>query len=53
MLDKFYGLVGDAVDDAGGKVVKFMGDAALMVFPEDSTREAVEALRTLKADADF
>jgi len=34
-LNAFYLMTDDAVDAAGGLVVKFMGDAALIVFPED------------------
>jgi len=52
MLDEFYELVGDVTEDAGGKVVKFGGDAALIVFPENTANQAVEALRSLKTRAD-
>ena len=51
MLDEFYYLVDQVVAKAGGRVVKFMGDAALMVFPEDSAPQAVAALGELKERA--
>jgi class 3 adenylate cyclase len=42
----------DAVGAAGGLVVKFMGDAALVVFPEDLADQGIMALLDLKADID-
>lgn len=47
LLTEFYEIVGGIVDEAGGKVVKFMGDAPLMIFPEDRAKQAVAALRSL------
>ena len=41
LLSDWYMLVGDVTGDAGGRVVKFIGDAALLVFPE----ERAEAVR--------
>ena len=52
MLNEFYELVGDAVAGAGGRVVKFMGDAALVILPEDKPGQRVESLRSLKAKAE-
>jgi len=51
MLDKYYFLVNGLVTDAGGKVLKFMGDALLMVYPEDKAKEAVASLGLLKSKA--
>ena len=51
MLDEFYELVGHVVHRAGGKLVKFMGDAALMIFPADKAPEAIVALRDLQTRA--
>ncbi len=48
MLEEFYELVGKVVVDAGGKVVKFIGDAALVVFPVEQAAEAVVALEHLQ-----
>ncbi len=51
MLDKFYHLVDGLTSDAGGKVLNFMGDAALMVYPEDNAKEAFSSLESLKSEA--
>lgn len=51
-IDSFYELVAATVQSAGGKVVKFLGDAALIVFPEDVVDQAVETLLTLKTSVD-
>ena len=51
MLDEFYELAGHVVHGAGGKLVKFMGDAALMIFPADKAPEAIVALRDLQTKA--
>lgn len=40
------------VDDAGGRVVKFIGDAMLAVFPPERADEGVRALLALKRDTD-
>lgn len=49
MLDRFYGLVHNVIDGAGGSVVKFMGDGALVFFPCDKANQAVAALQDLEA----
>jgi class 3 adenylate cyclase len=51
-MDAFYERVAARIDAAGGKVVKFIGDAALIVFPEDAASRGVEALLSLKEDID-
>ena len=51
-MAEYYELVGDIVTDGGGKVVKFIGDAALLVFPADGIDAGVLALRTLKERGD-
>jgi class 3 adenylate cyclase len=51
-LDQYYRHVAAAVEDARGRVVKFIGDAALVVFPEDGVDRGVEALLGLKASID-
>jgi class 3 adenylate cyclase len=48
MLNKFYYIVGKVVGNAGGAVLKFMGDSALMVFTEEKAKPAVTSLRELK-----
>ena len=51
-LDAFYECVAVPVEKAGGRVVKFMGDAALIVFPEDAVDRGVEALVQMKDAVD-
>jgi adenylate cyclase len=48
MLSEFYELAGTTIEAEGGKVVKFMGDAALIVFAGDNPDRAVQKLRLLK-----
>ena len=52
LLDEFYELTGTIVEKAGGKVVKFLGDAALIVFAGDAPDRALAGLRALKDAAD-
>ena len=51
-LDAFYECVAVPVEKAGGRVVKFMGDAALIVFPQDAVDRGVEALLQMKDAVD-
>ena len=44
--------VGETIEGAGGTVVKFIGDAVLIVFPEESVGKGVLALLALKKDGD-
>jgi class 3 adenylate cyclase len=48
LLSEFYELVGTTTEAEGGRVVKFMGDAALIVFAGDNPDQAVRKLRLLK-----
>ena len=52
LMSQLYQLMGNEVKASGGKVVKFMGDAALLVCPEENAKRAVEALQQLRATAD-
>ena len=52
LMSQFYELIGNEVQASGGKVVKFIGDAALLVYPEENAKRAVAALQQLKAIAD-
>jgi len=52
VLSEYYELVGDIVEGAGGRVVKFMGDAGLIVFPEEKVEDGVLALRELQRRGD-
>jgi adenylate cyclase len=51
-IDAYYEQVGAAVQAAGGRVVKFVGDGVLIVFPEDGVDRGVEMLLALKAAVD-
>jgi len=48
VLERFYEMTGSCLENSDGVVVKFMGDAALIVFPETSATLAIEALRALQ-----
>jgi adenylate cyclase len=50
-LDEFDELVGEVVSNAGGRVLKCIGDAPLMLFPEENAKEAIAALQDLKERA--
>jgi adenylate cyclase len=54
-LNDFYRLTEEAVDTAGGLVIKFMGDAALIVFSEELADPGIMALLALhdRAEAWF
>ena len=51
-IDAYYEHVGAAVQAGGGTVVKFLGDAALVAFPESGVDRGVEALLALKESVD-
>jgi adenylate cyclase len=52
LVSDFYDRVGAHVSGAGGTVVKFIGDGALLVFPPAKVDAAVGALFALKRDVD-
>jgi class 3 adenylate cyclase len=52
ILDDYYRLVDHHIGAAGGHVVKFMGDGALVVFHESAADAAVEAMIALKEAVD-
>ena len=51
-MDAFYERVATRTTAAAGKVVKFIGDAALLVFQEESLDAGVRMLLDLKDDVD-
>jgi len=51
-LSGVYEIVGEKVERAGGSVVKFMGDAALVTFEESDIDKGAVALGELKAEID-
>jgi class 3 adenylate cyclase len=52
LLDEYYRHAEGLVATAGGRVVKFMGDAFLALWPEARAGSGVEALPVLKRDID-
>jgi class 3 adenylate cyclase len=52
LLDGYYRYAEGLVEAADGRVVKFMGDAFLAVWPEARAGHGVEALSGLKRDID-
>jgi len=52
LLSDYYELVGDVITPAQGKVIKYMGDAALMLFPESAADAGVRALLELQSRGD-
>lgn len=50
-FQKFYELAAEQIERAGGRIVKFMGDAGLAVFPRDSAEDVVLALCAFAQDA--
>src|SRR5689334_16373073 len=52
IVDTYYERVAARVAAANGRLVKFMGDGALVVFPEDGVDVGVAALLALKDEID-
>ena len=51
-VSAYYEVIGGIVSDAGGKVVKFVGDEALVVFPDSDIDRGVDALLAIKETGD-
>ena len=51
VLSAYYSVVADAAAAAGGRVIKVMGDSALLTFPLDRARVAVQSLHELQERA--
>jgi len=51
-IDAYYEQVGAAVQGAGGRVIKFVGDGVLIAFAEDEVDRGVEMLLALKEAVD-
>ncbi len=52
MLDEFYERIANTITGDGGVVVKYIGDAALIVFDDDLIDDGVSALLELKKEID-
>ncbi|HWA10264.1 MAG TPA: adenylate/guanylate cyclase domain-containing protein [Opitutaceae bacterium] len=51
-LSDYYAAAQGILDGSGGRLVKFIGDAMLIVFPSHAPDRALVTLRTLKAAID-
>lgn len=51
-LSDYYATVQRVVDGSAGRVVKFIGDAVLLVFPSRDPAQAIAVLRELKTAVD-
>ncbi|KQV70431.1 adenylate/guanylate cyclase domain-containing protein [Rhizobium sp. Root1220] len=55
LLNRYFSLVGNAVEKAGGRIDKFIGDGAMALFgignsPEEACRQAIEAALAITRD---
>lgn len=50
-LQKFYELAAEHIEPAGGRIVKFMGDAGLAVFPTERVQDGIFACCAFADDA--
>jgi class 3 adenylate cyclase len=51
-LSDYYEFVGETIAPSGGRVIKFMGDSALMVFSADQADAGVRSLFALQDEGD-
>ena len=51
-IDGYYGRIAERVTAAGGYVIKFIGDGALIVFRREAADTAVDTFLALKAELD-
>ncbi|HUR78929.1 MAG TPA: hypothetical protein VMZ22_13360 [Acidimicrobiales bacterium] len=49
IVDRFYRETASVIVDHGGRVVKYLGDGCLAVFPPDAAVAAVDAIDVLRA----
>ena len=48
LLDELSEIASKSIEDSGGYIVKYIGDSALIVFPETNVSGGIKTLRTLK-----
>ena len=46
----YFALTGQIVGDAGGRLIKTLGDAGLVAFPGEAADTGVKAFRTVQAE---
>lgn len=49
MMAGYFGLTGKIVGDAGGRLIKTLGDAGLVAFPAEAADAGVQAMRTVQS----
>ena len=52
MMAAFQDRVGASLEGTPGRIVKFIGDAALIIFPVEAADDAIKTLRKLKKQLD-
>ncbi|MGF1678796.1 MAG: adenylate/guanylate cyclase domain-containing protein [Candidatus Methylacidiphilales bacterium] len=52
-LSEYYAAVQAVMEGSEGKIIKWMGDAALLSFPASSPDGAIHILRTIKSETDL
>jgi adenylate cyclase len=57
LLNRYFAIVGKAVEDAGGRIDKFIGDGAMALFgighpPDEACRQALKAAATIIREVD-
>ncbi|KAA0695668.1 adenylate/guanylate cyclase domain-containing protein [Neorhizobium sp. P12A] len=57
LLNRYFAIVGKAIEDAGGRVDKFIGDGAMALFglghpPDEACRQALKAAATIIREVD-
>jgi adenylate cyclase len=57
LLNRYFAIIGRAVEDAGGRLDKFIGDGAMAIFglrhpPEEACRQALKAAAQIVRDVD-
>ncbi|MEZ7891878.1 MAG: adenylate/guanylate cyclase domain-containing protein [Candidatus Wallbacteria bacterium] len=53
LLSEFYEFAGNIIENAGGKIIKFIGDAGLAVFPEENVDNGIHALLKLQKETEI
>ena len=51
-LSSIYEIIGEIIEDSNGRVIKFIGDSALIIFEENDVDAGVIALKKLKTEID-
>jgi adenylate cyclase len=52
LMSEFFEFTGEIIEAAGGTVIKFIGDAGMVVFPEDKASQGIVTLKDLKGKAE-